>query len=236
MKYEFIDKCLFFPDEKILVVADLHFGYEEALNKAGVMLPKTQYKEIIKELKKIIESTGKLNEIIVLGDLKHEFSGISKQEWKETLDFLDFIKGISKKIVLIKGNHDNMLLPIVKKRNLKLRDYYIKKDFCFLHGDKLYKECLDKKIKYLVIGHRHPAIVIADKYKKERFKCFLIGKWKRKEVMILPSFFPFINGSDVVSEENNELFVNSKDLKCFEVFVVGDKVYRFGELKDFCNF
>jgi len=240
---QFIGKSLYFPLRKILVLADLHIGWEELLNSQGVFMPRSQFKEIMKDLEDIFNEVGKmnedekdkrtrkLNEILVVGDLKHEFGQISSQEWRETKEVLELFKKKAKKVVLVKGNHDNILEPIAKRKELKIKDFYIKDEICFLHGNKMFPDCLNKKIKMLVIGHRHPAVVLADKYKREKYKCFLAGKWKNKEVIILPSFFPFIEGSDVVENGCNKLFVDEKSLRNFEVWVVGDKVYRFGKLR-----
>jgi len=237
MKYKFISKSVFFPLEKILVIADLHIGHEEAMNKAGIFLPRIQFSEIIKDLNNIFLSLGKrnrtqrINEIIICGDLKHEFSQISEQEWKETLDILDYLEKKCKKIILVRGNHDKILGPIAEKKKIEIVDFYIKNDVCFIHGDKIFPEILGKKIKTIVMGHRHPAVVLQDKYKKEKFKCFLVGKWKRKEVIILPSFFPLIEGTDLIEEGCNLLFIKERDLRNFEVYAVGDRIYDFGKLK-----
>mgnify|MGYP001574584138 CR=1 FL=1 len=74
----------------------------------------------------------------------------------------------------------------------------------------------------------HPAISIAKNVKKEIYKCFLVGKYKDKEIVILPSFFPLIEGADVNIEDTNLAF--KLNLRGFEVYVVGDKVYDFGKL------
>ena len=87
-EFRLIDKSLYFPEEKILVLGDLHIGYEEYLNEQGVFLPRLQFKEIMKDLEKVFKITGRVNEIIVLGDLKHEFGSISCQEWKEVREVL----------------------------------------------------------------------------------------------------------------------------------------------------
>lgn len=237
--FEFIDKALYLPEKEILVIADLHIGYEEALNKEGIFVPRTQFRELNRDLKRVFKSLKdgkkKISKIVVLGDLKHEFGEISQQEWRETKEILDLLKKKAKKVILIKGNHDTILEPIARRKELKIRDFYIEDRICFLHGHKLFPECLDKKIKMLVLGHRHPAVVLADKYKKEKYKCFLFGKWKGKEIILMPSFFSFIVGSDVLNESlQNYLFISDKELEKFEVFVVspvGDKVYRFGELR-----
>ncbi len=215
-------------NKKILVLTDLHLGFEEALNKQGIFLPRTMFKQIIEDIKNVFKKIGKVDEIIILGDLKHEFGKISRQEWRETLSFLDFLKTKSKKIVLIKGNHDTILRPIAEKREIKIKDYYFVGDICFLHGHKVFPECLDKKIKTLVLGHLHPAVTIHDKIKSERYKCFLIGKYREKQVIILPSFFPLIEGSDVFIEDTHLAF--DFNLKKFKVYVVGDKIYEFSKL------
>jgi len=230
MNYKFVNRALYFPEEKVLVIADLHIGYEEALRNQGIMLPASQFRDTLEGLKRVFEKIGKVKELIVLGDLKHEFGVISEQEWGEVGKVLDYFKENSEKVVVIRGNHDSMLEPILKRKGMAILDYYVKEDCCFIHGHKLYSECLDKKIKKVILGHRHPAVIISDEYKTEKYKCFLVGKWKKKEIVILPSFFPFVEGHDVLSFGDNFLFIEEKYLKKFDVYVVGDEVYKFGKL------
>lgn len=231
---KFVGKSLYFPKKKVLVLADLHIGYEEYLNEEGVFMPRTQFKETMEELEKVFKEVKEAREIIVLGDLKHEFGTISSQEWREVKEVLELLKKKAKNVILVKGNHDTILEPIAKRKELKIVNFYINGGVCFLHGHKLFPECLDKKIKILVMGHRHPAVMLADEYKREKYKCFLVGGWKGKKAIILPSFFPFVEGSDIITDyEENRLFINEKNLKNFEVFVVapGEKeVYRFGKM------
>ena len=238
--FQFIDKALFFPEEKRLVIADLHLGYENALSEQGVLLPRTQLKQTKEDLEKVFneinekqKSKGKikekLNEIVILGDLKHHFAGILKQEWKDVSEILEILKKKSRKIILIKGNHDTILEPIARQQGMLVKDYYIKNGICFLHGHKMFSECLKKDVKMIVLGHKHPAVVLRDKIKAESYKCFLVGKWKSKEIVIMPSFFPLVEGSDVFVEDTN-LCLPLK-LASFKVYVVADKIYEFGILK-----
>jgi uncharacterized protein len=234
--FEFFNKALYFPVEKILVLGDLHLGWEESLNQQGIFVPRRQFEEITKDLNKVFEEIDKnkwiINEIVVLGDLKHEFGEISEQEWREVKGILDIFKTKAEKVILVKGNHDTVLGPIAERKELKVVDYCIRENICFAHGDKIFPEFLDKKIKIIVLGHRHPAIVLSDDYKKEKYKCFLVGKWKNKKIIILPSFFPFVEGSEVSNLEDNMLFISENELKNFEVYVVGDKTYKFGKWKE----
>lgn len=229
MKYEFIGKALYFPEEKILAIADLHIGYEESLNSQGIFVPRRQFEETMKDLKEVFEKVD-VEEVVIVGDLKHEFGTISSQEWIEVRKVLDFIKENSEKVILIKGNHDKILEPIAEREEVEIKEYYKKNGICFVHGDKLVMECLDKDVKMIVAGHRHPAVVLADNYKTERYKCFLVGKFKGKKIIILPSFFPFVEGSEVSEIEDNRMFIPEKKLKEFEAYVVGDEVYGFGKV------
>ncbi|MBM4241191.1 MAG: metallophosphoesterase, partial [Euryarchaeota archaeon] len=89
-----------------LIISDLHLGYEEALNAEGIMVPKFQYEKIIARLEDIFSATDP-DTIIINGDLKHQFGRIGRQEWKEAISFIDFLREHVEKIILIKGNHDN---------------------------------------------------------------------------------------------------------------------------------
>ena len=223
-------KALWFPKKKILIIADLHLGYEEALNEQGIMIPRQMFKQIKKELQDLLKLNPKI--IIINGDLKHEFGQISRQEWSEATGILDLL--LKKcKVILIKGNHDTILGQIAKKKNLDIVDFYCFDDICVLHGHKV---LLDKKIydsKILVIGHQHPAISIREGIKSEKYKCFLVGKWKRKNLVVMPSFFTIFEGSDIRNEKLMSPYLDERKIGNFEIFILGenDKIYKFGKLK-----
>jgi putative SbcD/Mre11-related phosphoesterase len=122
---ELIDLAIF--TNRTLIMSDFHIGYEEALNKQGLMVPRFQFQEIMKRLENIfLRLKGrKIERIIVCGDLKHEFGSISDQEWRQTLKLLDYFGQYCNEIILIKGNHDTILGPIAKKRNVRVVEHYI---------------------------------------------------------------------------------------------------------------
>ena len=83
------------------------------------------------------------------------------------------------------------------------------------------------------MGHMHPAISIRKHAKEEKYKCFLVGKWKGKAIVILPSFFPLVEGSDVSMEDANLAREFNFKLSGFDVYVpAGIEVLDFGKLKD----
>ena len=146
---------------------------------------------------------------------------------------LNFFEKYLKKedIIIIKGNHETTNLIGDKK----LVNYYIKNNIAFIHGDKEFKQIFDKKIKLIIMGHLHPAISLTDsqKIKHEKYKCFLEGRYKGKEVVILPSFIPNVEGS-AVNEYlgNSHCIIPAKTLMKFKVYAIGkNKIYDFGILK-----
>lgn len=213
---------------RTLIIADTHIGYEEALNKQGVLIPRFQFTEIIKRLEKILKKI-KVNKIIINGDIKHEFGKISNQEWRHTLKLVDFLAKHGK-LILLKGNHDTILGPIAKKRNLEILDHYFIKDILVVHGDKIDNKLI-KKSKTIIIGHEHPAVSLKEDPRVETYKCFLKGKYKGKTLIVQPSFNLVTEGTDILKEKLLSPFLK-QDLSKFEVFIVADKVYDFGKLKN----
>ena len=230
---EIVDLGLLLKQEKILVFADFHIGYEEALNRQGILVPRFQFKDVIKRLGKIFSELKKIkiDKIIINGDIKHEFGKISEQEWRETLKLLDFLAKFCDEIILVKGNHDTIIGPIAKKKKISVVDYYFAEDVLITHGHKIPNKNILKKAKTILIGHEHPAISLREDVRIEKFKCFLKGKYKRKNLIVMPSFCLATEGTDVLSEKLLSPFLD-QDISNFEVFVVADKIYDFGKIKN----
>ncbi|KYK26049.1 hypothetical protein AYK26_01215 [Euryarchaeota archaeon SM23-78] len=226
-----IGLALFFEKQKILVIADTHIGYEEALNKQGILIPRLQFKEIMKNLEDVFKNV-KPKLIVMLGDIKHEFGTISKQEWRDTLNLLDYLLDKAK-VVLIKGNHDTILGPLARKKDLEIKDYFVVDNYLFCHGHKIFDDQIKewKKIKTIIIGHEHPAIGIRDDVRVEKYKCFLLGKYRGKNLIVMPSFNFVTEGTDVLQEKLLSPFISN--INEFEAFVLGDKVYNFGKINKF---
>ncbi len=226
---EVIDLALYLRKENILIISDMHLGYEEALNKQGILIPKFQFKETKERLINILNKI-KPEKIILNGDFKHEFGTISDSEWKDALKMLDFLKENCNEIILIRGNHDIILEPIAKKRNLSTRLYYKINNYYICHGDEIPSNLDFNSAKIIIIGHEHSAITIRSKTRAELYKCFLVGKFKKKKLIVIPSFNLVTEGSNVLKEKLLSPFLQ-QDLNNFDVYVVSDKVYNFGKLK-----
>lgn len=237
MKVDFVGKCLLLNsgDERTLAIGDLHLGYEGAMRRAGVMIPVKLYEKSIADFDLIISKTGDIDNIIILGDLKHEFGFILPDEWKYIVKFIEYVKSKCKKLIVIEGNHDAILFPVLNKMGIEGMDYFVWKNVAFTHGDKKYDGMDGNDILYWVLGHGHPAVNLYDGNKKEKYKCFLSGEYNRKKVIIVPSFFPLVEGTD--ARDFNMKFAWEFNLNKFKTFIVSDdlKVLDFGELGKIIN-
>ncbi len=245
-KIEYIGKCLLVEvaDRRILAVGDLHLGYEEALNIAGV--GRRLFGEMMLDFEEIFSKVGEVDEVVLLGDVKHVFGTILGQEREDFRRLLEFFGEKCGKVVIVQGNHDAIVGFLIRETErtfgsrgaqersvldeTEVRDFYCVGDVCFLHGDKDFEQIHGEEVKMWVIGHAHPAIVLEEGVKAEKYKCFLEGMWEGKKIVIVPSFSRHSEGSDV---RNSDLGLAwDMNRSKFKVHVVdeGLKTLDFGEL------
>ena len=239
-KYAFIGKTLFFPSEKILVIGDLHLGFEKMLRKNGLDFPIKQFEGIKEEIERTIRHIkaryGKIERIVLLGDIRHHYS-FEAEEKNEVNKLIAFLKNYveEKNIVFIRGNHEK------NHKSQRYIDYYIVKDILFVHGDRDFIEIYDPKIKSVVMGHLHPSITLRDEMniRNEKYKCFLVGEYRSKNFIVVPSFLTLTEGvtANEIEEIGDNFFsiIPNKKLDNFEVFVcqnIGEEPLGFGRLRN----
>ncbi len=213
--------ALFLKQPDAIVLGDLHIGYEETLNRQGMLVPRFAFKDIVSQLRQILTRRFKL--IIVNGDLKHSFGWMPAQELAETKKIMAIFQAHSERLIMIKGNHDASL------QGIELLPHFSTEGFYFTHGHRL-----DKQIEgahTIIIGHEHPAITLREGIRTESYKVFLFGKYKKKRLIVLPSFNPLIPGTNILNKKFLSPYLN-QDISDFEVFIVQDKVYEFGRIKE----
>ena len=215
-----------------LIISDIHIGYEGALNREGIMVPRFQYKKILERINQIIQKYEPKS-VVVNGDLKHEFGRITSQEWKESKDFIEFLKTNFLDTILIKGNHDNFTRFIAEKTGLDVYENYELGSYVIMHGDKLPDESTLKKSETIIIGHEHPCIGIRNGERLEKIKCYLKGDYHGKNLIVMPSFNFVTEGSDILHEK--PLSPILKEIKMDRLGVYGVEnfeVLYFGRIKD----
>ncbi len=224
------DLALYLKKENILIIGDVHLGYEDAQRRQGVFMPRFQFKDTIDRLEKIfLQLPSRLEAVVINGDLKHDFGVISDQEWRDILKLLDFFLERAHQVIIVKGNHDVKLFPIARKRGVVVVENVAINDKFACHGHEIPGSEEFRKSKIVIIGDEHPAVSLREGARSELFKCFLLGKWEKKKMIAMPSFNQVTVGSDILKEQFMSPFMR-QDLVKFEVFIVGDKVYPFGRV------
>lgn len=216
---------LFLIIKDILIISDIHAGYEESLHKSGYFIPKGNLSELSLRIEKAAHRHS-IKTIILNGDLVHSFSNLSLKEKYALTDFLKFLKRLGE-IKVIRGNHDKVLSFLLK--DIPVLTEYVVDDILITHGDIINKDSVSKDIKSIIIGHEHPSVRITSGYRSEQYKCFLKGTFKGKDLIVMPSCNMLLEGTDVLKEKLLSPYL--KNIDDFEVFVVGDKIYDFGKVK-----
>jgi len=184
---------LYLEDYDTAVMADFHLGYEDVMAQKGLFLPRLQFPHIMDLLEKIFEKYSP-RRFIIDGDLKHEFSRNMPQEWREIEEVIDFISERCE-LIVIRGNHDNFLRSILKRKGLKLHEKYSLGNYIFVHGHRMAE--IDGN-KTLIIGHEHPSLTLRDEISATyKLPVFLYSP----QLIVLPAVSIYASGTDITKNE-----------------------------------
>lgn len=180
------------PEDNVLVVADMHLGYEAALEQEGLSIPRVQTRKIEQYLLRTIEEV-RPSKVVVAGDLKHTFSRNLTQEWQDVARFVGALKG-RVSLEVVKGNHDNYLGIILSEYGIPFRREVRHSGVRIVHG---HEGTLDDAP--TVMGHIHPSIRLKDSIGASlKDSCFLFDPVRK--VLVLPALSLVSPGTDVASQ------------------------------------
>jgi hypothetical protein len=161
--------------EKILVVADLHIGWERVWSESGIYVP-SQTDKLRKKLLSIVERY-KPDRLILLGDIKQAITRVSMEEWREIPKFFEALQEHLNEVIVIRGNHDGDLEPLTPStiRIHPSSGLTIGSNprIGLFHGHAWPSpEVLSSEI--LVMGHIHPVVWFRDR----------LGLWTVRQVWV----------------------------------------------------
>jgi DNA ligase-associated metallophosphoesterase len=180
-------RAVYFRDERLLAVADLHLGYAWTHRAQGQLMPVASKDNALDRLRALL-SDYKPQRLVLLGDIVHRALPVPA-----LLDELRSLLAVADghcELVLLSGNHDRKLQQLLKELGAKdvLRAEYTAGQNVFLHGDR---PATQPATRY-IMGHEHPAISLGDGVATSRkFPCFLIAE----NVLTLPSFSSWSAGT-----------------------------------------
>lgn len=185
--------CAYLPESETVAISDLHLGFEIYMESEGLFLPRLQMKLEVERIESILREYAP-STIVINGDVKHEFSRNTPQEWIEIRKLFDLLSSRSR-VFVVRGNHDNYILNIAGRFGIRVSRSARMGGVLFAHGDVLLPE---EGQDCTVIGHEHPAIRIVDTVGAyAKFPVFL--HLEERKLLVLPAFSPFALGTDVLS-------------------------------------
>ena len=174
------DRTIFWEEEKILLVSDLHLGKAGHFRKAGIGIPQTIFKEDMQRLLSQLQYF-KPAQLLVVGDLFHS---TDNKEHELFLKWRKDFPGIS--IQLVKGNHDILEKEWYRKAGIEVHAEELQVNgFLFTHD---IQTCKTTHHDYCFSGHIHPGIKMKGLGRQTiQLPCFYFGK----KYAVLPAFGKF---------------------------------------------
>ncbi len=204
------DRCIFWEEEKTMIVSDLHFGKTGHFRKYGIAVPQSVFREDIQRLVSIIQYFNP-RQLIVTGDMFHSTANKELElfsRWRSDLSKLP--------ILLVKGNHDILHRDWYFQTGIELIDeshsvgvFSFRHDPGILYGEPTegsppsVAEALSPENSYLFAGHLHPGITLKGVGKQAlRFPCFYFSA----SCCILPAFSRFTGSINISPVEGDAVF------------------------------
>jgi DNA ligase-associated metallophosphoesterase len=193
------EKALYWPAQKMLIVADIHFGKAAAFRALGVPVPRGTTTENLTGLDALVDAHG-AEHIVFLGDFLHARAAHASATQQAMLAWRERRSGL--RLTLVRGNHDRHAGDPAAQLGIALVDEpYEIGPFAFCHHPDI------DTPGYALAGHIHPVYVLATRFDALRLPCFVVGS----ERMILPSFGSFTGGHAIRPEPGDTIYVSSGD-------------------------
>ena len=203
------ERCVYWEEQKALILSDLHFGKTGHFRKFGIAVPQNVYKEDLQRMVQLIQFFQPQT-LIVVGDMFHSGENLELELFRKwRTDF----SGLS--IQLIKGNHDILQNSWYENAGMMVHSSsYSLQPFFFTHdishnikpAASLATQGLPAEApepNYIFSGHVHPGILVHGGGRQSlRFPCFYFGE----RYAILPAFSRFTGTYLVAPRENENVF------------------------------
>jgi DNA ligase-associated metallophosphoesterase len=187
------DRALLWPDERLAVVADVHFGKDDAFRRAGIALPEGAARTDVARLAELVTAHA-LERLVVLGDFFHAAPHPDDAFFAAFAEFRAAHPALAIDVVV--GNHDRHggraldALATWHDDGLTIGPFDLRHEPGKVPG------------RYVLAGHLHPTVVIGADGDRARLPVF----WLRPEVGVLPAFGSLTGGARVVPRPGDRVY------------------------------
>ena len=173
------EKAIFWEEEKMLLLADLHLGKGAHFRKEGIAVPTNIIEKELKKIGDLIDLFD-ADRVVFLGDLFHS---VYNPEWERFGQWMQTRKEVSFELVI--GNHDILSTHQYEKYNLLIHENHLE-----VHAVLLTHAPLDEVPfgKYNLAGHIHPGVKLYGNAKQQiKLPCYYFDVTQG----LLPAFGAF---------------------------------------------
>jgi DNA ligase-associated metallophosphoesterase len=197
-------RAAYWAAQRMLIVADIHFGKAAAFRAQGVPVPRGTTTQNLNALDELI-AAHEAQHVIFLGDFLHarashaDATQTALRKWRAANPSLT--------LTLVRGNHDTHAGDPPADLTINVVDEpYELGGFSFCHHPHVHARG------YVLAGHLHPVYRLTVAGDSVRLPCFVMGQ----SAGTLPSFGAFTGGFAITAQQNERVFVATDDT-VFEV-------------------
>ena len=197
------DKAWYWPQPRLLCIADAHFGKAAAYRAMGQPVPHGTTAANLARIDALLASYP-VRELIFLGDFLHAPKShapatlAALHEWRH--------RHADVECKLVRGNHDlragdppgTLAIEVVNEP-------YLRAPFALRHTPSLHAG------HHVIAGHVHPVYQLQSRgLQRLRLPCFHVKDGITKEgITILPSFGEFTGGRQVIATPSSRVFITN---------------------------
>jgi uncharacterized protein len=196
------ERCIYWEEQRLLLLADLHLGKTGHFRKAGIGVPQRLFKEDMQRLTALIQFFKPVS-LLVVGDLFHSHSNQEHDyfaQWRPHFPQLG--------IELVRGNHDILHNDFYDATDIRVHEKtWQVGPFLFAHDatepDILPVQTEAAEGPYIFSGHIHPGVLLSGMGRQSlRLPCFYFGA----EYAVLPAFGKFTGTYPITPRKGDTVF------------------------------
>ena len=195
-------RCIYWEQERVLILSDLHFGKSGHFRKEGIGVPQNIFKEDLQRLFSQVQFF-KPAMLLVTGDMFHSHSNREMDlflKWRKDISWLP--------IRLVRGNHDILDDLFYRQAEIEICERVLTiNEFTFTHD---FSKDMEQEYprQFIFSGHIHPGIRMKGAAKQSLLlPCFYFSE----HFGVLPAFSNFSGLYTIRPKREDQVFALASD-------------------------